>query len=124
MSIHVKKRFDLEVTSPNQAYTREYELDKTITSVRGIAMTSDKDDLLYFRGSQSIHINKEEIFPSGYESKLLMCGINVSPHGRYYAFDHISPGNGVVQIAYHDSDDGRTEFVPYRVSLYLDCISE
>ncbi|MBS1636486.1 MAG: hypothetical protein JST26_11275 [Bacteroidetes bacterium] len=101
-----------------------FELEKNIVKVHGVLVTSDKDDLLYYRGTQKIEINKEEFFPDNYESKLLMSGINVTPKQRYYDIGGVAPGNGRVQLTYKDLDDGRTVFTPYRVSLYLDCEME
>lgn len=120
----VKKRFDIQVTAANQNITKTFELDKTITGIKGVLVTSDKDDLLYYRGSQKIEINKEEYFPDNYESKLLMSGINVPPRQRYYDLGNVNPGNGTIKIVYVDADDGRTVFAPYRVSLYLECETE
>ena len=120
----VKKRFDIAVPGANQTVTQSFDLDKNIKVVHGVLITSNKDDLLYYRGSQKIEINKEEYFPDNYESKLLMCGINVPPKARYYDLGSINPGNGSVKIVYQDADDGRTVFTPYRVSLYLDCEME
>lgn len=121
MSKPIKKRFDLSIDQANKSYTKSFELDKTIIAIKGILITSDKDDLLYFRGSQKIEINKEEYFPENYESKLLMSGINVPPKSRYYDLGTVAPGNGIVKLDYTDKDDGRTTFAAYRVSLYLDC---
>lgn len=120
----VKKRFDIQITSANQNVTKTFELDKNIKSVKGLLLTSDKDDLLYYRGSQKIEINKEEYFPDNYESKLLMSGINVSPKSRYYDLGTVNPGNGNIRLVYQDTDDGRTVFAAYRVSLYVDCEME
>ena len=119
-----KKRFDIKITQANSTVSDTFELDKNIVKVHGVLVTSDKDDLLYYRGTQKIEINKEEFFPDNYESKLLMSGINVAPKQRYYDLGGVSPGNGRVQIVYKDLDDGRTRFEPYRVSLYLDCEME
>ena len=99
-------------------------MDKNIKVVKGVLVTSDKDDLLYYRGTQKIEINKEEFFPDNYESKLLMSGINVSPKQRYYDLGSVNPGNGSIKLAYTDADDGRTVFTAYRVSLYVDCEME
>lgn len=115
------KRFDLQVTAANQSFVKEFELDKIIKNVKGLLVTSDKDDLLYYRGSQRIEINKEEYFPDQYESKLLMSGINVAPNLRYYNIGNVNPGNGNIKITFQDTDDGRTAFASYRVSLYVDC---
>ena len=117
-----KKRFDISVTEPDKIFSKSFELDKNIVSVKGILFTSDKDDLLYYRGSQKVEINKEEIFPENYESKLLLSGINVSPNNRYYDLGSQPAGNGTIKVEYKDTDDTRAAFVPYRVSLYVECV--
>lgn len=120
----VIKIFDIQLTAANQNISKTFELDKNIKAVKGVLVTSDKDDLMYYRGSQKIEINKEEYFPEKYESKLLMSGINVPPNLRYYDLGNVNPGNGSVKIVYQDTDDGRTVFTPYRVSLYVRCEME
>ncbi len=120
----VKKRFDIQITTARESVSKPFELDKNIKIVKGVLVTSDKDDLLYYRGTQKIEINNEEFFPDNYESKLLMSGINVSPKQRYYDIGNVNPGNGIIKISYTDTDDGRTVFTPYRVSLYVDCEME
>jgi hypothetical protein len=121
MSTIIKKRFDVFVTEPNKNFSKSFDLDKTIHNVKGILFTSDKDDLLYYRGSQKVEINKQEIFPENYESRLLMTGINVAPNQRYYDIGAVAVGNGIVKVDYKDSDDSRTVFENYRVSIYLLC---
>lgn len=116
-----KKRFDLNITQANKTFSKDFELDKTIIAIKGVLLTADKDDLLYFRGTSKIEINKEEYFPDNYESKLLMSGINVPPKNRYYDLGNVPAGNGIVKLSFTDLDDGRTAFAPYRVSIYLDC---
>lgn len=118
----VKKRFDIAVTEPNSVNSKTFELDKNIAAVAGILFTSDKDDLLYYRGSQKVEINKEEIFPENYESKLLLSGINVAPDNRYYDLGSQPAGNGTIKVEYKDTEDSRAAFTPYRVSLYVECV--
>lgn len=120
----IKKRFNIQVAAANQSVTKTFELDKTIKGIKGVLVTSDKDDLMYYRGSQRIEINKEEFFPDDYESKLLMSGINVPPKQRYYDLGNVNPGNGSIKVIYTDADDGRTVFAPYRVAVYFDCEME
>ena len=120
----VKKRFDISVTAANKTVSQTFELDKNIKGVKGVLLTSDRDDLLYFRGTQKIEINKEEYFPDNYESKLLMSGVNVSPKQRYYDLGDVNPGNSLVKLMYTDSDSLQAPFTAYRVSLYLDCEME
>lgn len=118
----VKKRFDIHIATEGETVNDTFELDKDVTAVKGVLLTSDRDDLLYFRGTQKIELNSEELFPENYESRLLMSGINVTPHGRYYALDNLAPGNRVVKISYKDNDSAQAAFNAYRVSLYLDCV--
>lgn len=120
MSKRVKKRYDIDVTAANALHTKTFELDKTVEKVHGILFTSDRDDLTYYRGSGKVEINSDEIFPEGYETKLLMSGLNVSPNERYYNLGGVPPGNFKVKVEYKDTADARLQFVPYRVSIYLD----
>lgn len=120
----IKKRYDIQVIDANKSVSKPFELDKNIKKINGVLVTSDKDDLLYYRGTQKIEINNQEFFPENYESKLLMSGISVSPNQRYYNINTENIGNGIVKLSYTDANDGRTVFVPYRVSLYLDCEME
>jgi hypothetical protein len=117
----IKKRFDVSVTAGDRIFSQTFELDKNIIFIKGILLTADKEDLLYFRGSQRIELNKQEVFPENYESKLLMCGINVSPNSRYYNTGNLPVGNGLLKIEYQDRNDTRLAFETYRVSIYLDC---
>ena len=125
MAKRIKKRFDINVTQANTTVSKTFELDKNITAIYGLLFTSDRDDLMYYRGSQKVEINREEIFPENYESKLLMSGLNVSPNERYYKVNGMSPGNGNVKVDFKDTNDDRLPFAAYRISIYLDCeISE
>src|SRR5437762_2533006 len=117
----IKKRFDLLITDSGTTVSKTFELDKTIAFVKGILFTSDKDDLMYYRGSQKVEINKQEVFPENYETKLLMSGINVSPNNRYYELADMPVGNGSVKIEYKDTPDERSVFEAYRVSVFLNC---
>lgn len=121
MTNRIKKRFDIDITAAGVVYSKTFELDKNITLLHGLLMTCSRDDLLYYRGSQKIEINRQELFPEHYESKLLMTGINVSPNDRYYQLGGMLPGNGKVKVDYKDTVYGTDPFAPYRVSLYLDC---
>ncbi len=119
----IKKKFSLSVTEANRVFSKTFELDKHIVYIRGILLTSDKDDLMYYRGSQKIEVDKQEVFPEDYESKLLQSGINVPPNQRYYDLGNMPAGAGSIKLEYKDSHDSRAAFVPYRISLYLDCIT-
>lgn len=117
----VKKIFKFKIIAANDSVTHNFTLDKNIKALLGLLVTSNKDDMLYCRGSQKIEINRVEIFPDEYESKLIMSGINVSPNERYYNLKGMNPGNGSIKVVFQDEDDGRTVFEPYIVKLYIDC---
>ena len=121
MSKRIKKRFDIAVPDAETLYSKTFDLDKNITALHGILFTSDRDDLLYYRGTAKVELNRQEIFPEGYESKLLMSGLNVSPNHRYYILTGIPVGNGKLKVDYKDMNDERVAFASYRVSVYLEC---
>lgn len=120
MPKRIKKRYDIDVTSANIIHTKTFELDKNVSKVHGILFTSDRDDLMYYRGSAKVELNSDEIFPEGYETKLLMSGLNVSPNDRYYNTGGVPPGNFKLKIEYKDTPDAKLQFTAYRVSIYLD----
>ena len=116
----IKERFTLEITSAGETFKDSFEVDKNADKIIGIALSSDRDDIIYYRGSQIIKINDEEFFPEGFESKLLMCGINVPPNERYFRLGRINPGNRKVEIIYTDSGiDDMVSFSQHRVYLYV-----
>lgn len=117
----VKRRYEFQVTTEGQTVTSVFELEKDITMVKGVLLTSDKDDYLFYRGSQRIEVNKAEVVPDLYESKLLMSGLNLKPNDRYYDVGDMPAGNGQVKVIYVDRPDSRVTFEPYRVTVYLNC---
>lgn len=120
----IKKRFDIIVKEARANVKEQFELDKNVTRITGILLTSDREDLLYHRGSQKIEINNEEIVPERYESKLLISGMNVSPNERFYKINNTATGNRILKVDYTDADDGRSSFSIYRVSIYVECENE
>ena len=114
----IKERFDLKVTESNQTFKAEFELDKNANYVIGLAITSDRDDLLFYRGTQKIQLNDKELFPENFESRLLMSGINVSPNNRMIKVGALDAGNGRLEVWFKDQDHANAKFTPYRVTIY------
>lgn len=115
----IRKRFDINLTASGERVKEDFQLEKTIGKIKGLTITSDRDDLLYYRGSQQIEIGGTEIFPEGYEAKLLMTGVSLRPDHRYFPVD-IEAGNGIISIAYQDTDHPAAAFAAYRVSIYIE----
>ncbi len=121
MCRRIKKRFNIEINDTGTVINKTFELDKNITCIHGLLFTANRDDLMYYRGTQKVEVNMREVFPEEYETKLLMSGINVPPNNRYYDVGDLSPGNFKVTVAYRDVENTIVGFEPYRISLYLDC---
>lgn len=117
----VHKRFDIDVTGENQTFSKTFELDKDIVTVKGVGITSNRDDLVYARGEQRIEINREEFFPDNYESKRLMAGVNSDVNTRYYDLGNVNSGNKTIKVDYKDVPNELTLFRPHRVSYYFLC---
>ena len=116
----VEKRFDIQVATKGQTVIWKFELDKTAKLIKGIKVTSDREDLLFYRGTQKIEINGKERFEDNYESKNLQSSLNVDVNARYKDMRDTEPGNGVVVITYVDNNHPLFAFTPYRVSLYVE----
>ena len=116
----IRERFTIDVTESAGTFKGSFEVDKNAHRIIGIAISSDRDDIIYYRGTQSIRINDEEFFPEGYESKYLMSGLSVSPNERCCRIGRIKPGNRKIDIAYTDSgNDAMIEFLAHHVYLYV-----
>lgn len=113
--------FTLTVNSSGGTFKGSFEVDKNAEKIIGISISSDRDDIAHYRGSQVIKINDEEFIPEGFESKRLMCGQDVPPNLRMWKFENaIQPGNRKVDIIYTDSGKSdMSEFSPHDVYLYV-----
>jgi len=116
----LKEWVDVLVTAPNQTFKESFEVDKHASKIIGIAFSTNNDSMPYFRGSQRIAINEKEIYPDGYESKMLMQGFNVPVNERILALgEELEPGNRKVEIDFKDTDHPAVAFSPYRIRLYV-----
>ncbi|MBL4862068.1 MAG: hypothetical protein JKY09_03505, partial [Crocinitomicaceae bacterium] len=97
----------------------EFQLDNNAEIVYGLAITSDSEASLYYRGTQKIQINDRELLPEGFESKLLMTGLSVAPNDRMIKTGIVKTGNGRVEVWFTDLDHPRQRFAPYRVTFYF-----
>ncbi len=117
----IRKRFDVDVTEAGKTVSKKFELDKTVKTITGLVVTSDREDLMFFRGEQKIDINGKEIFSEDYESKLLMTSLNVAINSKYMDMKNLDPGNGIINVSYTDHNHALAAFVPYRMTLYIQC---
>lgn len=120
----IKERFDIQVTASGGSFRGEFELDKNANFLLGIILTSDRDDLLFLRGSQKIQLNDTELFPEDFESKLLMSGLNVAPDNRMITLGELPTGNGKLDVLFKDFENPQSLFAPYRVTVYTFSVAE
>lgn len=115
----IKERFDILIDNANEVKKAEWELDKNADFLYGVAVTSDKEEHLYYRGSQKLQVNDQELFPEDFESKLLMTGLSVAPNNRMIKVGIVKTGNGLVEVWFKDTNHPKVSFTPYRVSFYF-----
>lgn len=118
----VDKIYSFAVDAQGQPYSKKFDLDKNVKLVRGIVLSSDRPNLLFYRGSQRIEISGDELFPEDYESKLLMSGIAVPPDQRFRSLGNgVVAGNGEFKIQYKDTNNPNANFQAYKVIITLQC---
>jgi hypothetical protein len=118
----VDKIFSFLVDTEGVPFSKKFDLDKNVRLVHGILLSSDLPHLLFYRGSQRIEVNGDELFPEGYESKLLMSGMAVSPDQKFRTLGNgVVTGNGEVKLQYKDTANPSAGFTPYRVIMVLQC---
>ncbi len=117
------KWFDILVTEADKTYSVTYELDKTVAYITGIGLDTNREKLLYQRGTQKIEINRQEIVPEGFLSKRLYHLPTIEAHLRFLRRGGKIPvGNGIVKVDYKDTSDALAPFEPYWIRITLDCI--
>ncbi|WP_103072268.1 hypothetical protein [Aquimarina sediminis] len=96
------------------------ELPKHTKMVKGLQLICDYPDKLYHRGSQRIEIGGEELFPEGFDSKLLMSSLSVAPKERFFELGDVLPGDLSVKIRFRDKNHNSADFEQgYTVSIIL-----
>ncbi len=115
----IKERLDINITLEGEVKKGEFQLDSNADVVYGIALTSNFEELLYYRGSQKIQVNDQELFPENFESKLLMSGLSVAPNQRVVKVGLVESGNGKVEVWYKDTESDKASFEAYTVSIYI-----
>ncbi len=120
MDILEKRIGDIQIKAEGQVSKVKFELDKTVKRIKGIKLTSDREDLLFYRGTQRIVINGKERYEENYESKNFQSSLNVDANKRYKNMRDLEPGNGIIEVDYTDTTHPLTSFSVYRVSLYVE----
>lgn len=118
----IDKTFTFLVEAEGQPVNKKFDLDKNVKLVHGIAISSDRPNLLFYRGSQRIELSGDELFPEDYESKMFMSGMAVAPDDKYKSLGNgVVAGNGELKIQFKDSTNPQAPFAAYKVIITLLC---
>jgi hypothetical protein len=112
-----EKPFPFQVSQSGEKVNKQFSLDKNVIRVVGLTISSEYPELLFYRGTQRIEINGEELFEQEHESKMLMRGLEEKKYTELG--EGVFAGNGEVKINYQDTPNSNAPFIPYRVTLYL-----
>jgi hypothetical protein len=118
----VDKIFTFLVENEGLPLNKKFDLDKNVKVVHGIAISSDRPNLLFYRGSQRIELSGDELFPEDFESKMFMSGMAVPPDDKYKSLGNgVVTGNGELKIQFKDSPNPNAPFATYKVIINLLC---
>jgi hypothetical protein len=118
----IDKTFTFLVEAEGQPVNKKFDLDKNVKVVHGIAISSDRPNLLFYRGSQRIELSGDELYPEDYESKMFMSGMSVAPDDKYKSLGNgVVSGNGEFKFQYKDTSNPNAVFAPYKVIITLLC---
>lgn len=115
------KIFKLEVANEGQQVFKEFEVDSSVQSVIGIALTSDRVDALLTRGTLRLEISSVEVVEEGLPAANFVFGINANP--RYFQFGELDMNTSDRRLKFRFQDNavaGQT-FSAYKVDLTLIC---
>lgn len=118
----IDKTFTFLVEVEGQPVSKKFDLDKNVKVVHGIAISSDRPNLLFYRGSQRIELSGDELYPEDYESKMFMSGMSVAPDDKYKSLGNgVVSGNGELKFQYKDTPNPNAPFAAYKVIITLLC---
>ena len=92
------------------------ETDKAYKRVTGLQFNSTDSSALKDAVFGKFEIDSNEIFPDGFEAKLIQTGLEVSPNDRFYKIDERADGSSVLG---NFTDAGNAAAYPYNVYIYL-----
>lgn len=111
----------IKVDSAGQTVKFSAETDKLYQRVQGVYVSMPKDTS-HFGSSLELRIAEQEVFPEGFETKLLAANQSSSPNERFAMFDKdevIEAKGSHMEGRFVDGgfDDGST--FPYTMNIYL-----
>jgi len=109
----------IKVNRQNDNIKFALDTDKKYKRITGIfaSLPEDKNYRALFETTLELRVADVEIFPEGFEIKMLNCGQQVSPNNRF--FDQIEQEARGNQITGRYIDGGNGSNYPYVAKIYL-----
>lgn len=114
--------FEFTVNAEGETVDSEFTLPSTFKNVQDILLTSNRKDLLAFRGKFSMFIGGKEIFAKNYRAELVMSGFHVSPNEKWRKLlkvEDLDKTGDQIDLSYTDDSSGSGTFASYKVFLYV-----
>ncbi len=98
------------------AFPINAEADKAYKRITGINYSTTDTNALKDSVFTKFEIDSNEIFPDGFEVKMIQTGQEVPPNDRYYPLNERAEGSTIVGSF---KDAGNAAAYPYNVYIYL-----
>ena len=111
----------IKVENPGQTVKFSADTDKQYAKVQGCYVSLPNDNS-HFGTTLEMKIADQEIFPEGFETKLLACSQSSSPNERFFLFDkdeNVDAAGSRVDIRYTDGGYSTGVNFPYTAVIYL-----
>lgn len=111
----------VKVNNAGESVKFSAETDKLYEKVQGIYVSLPKDES-HFGSTLELRVAEQEIFPEGFETKLLATSQHVSPGERFFNFDNdevIEAKGSYVEGRYTDGGYTTGITFPYILNIYL-----
>lgn len=106
----------LSIITGAASYPINAESDKTYKRITGIHFSTSDTNALKDAVFTKFEIDNNEIFPDGYEVKMIQTGQEVPPDERFFPLDERGEGSTIVGT-FKDADNASA--YPYNVYIYL-----
>lgn len=97
-------------------YLLNAESDKVYRKITGIHYSSTDTNAIKDSVFAKLEIDNNEIFPDGFEVKLIQTGQELSPNDRYHLLNERAEGSTIVL---NFKDAGNAAAYPYNATIYL-----
>ena len=111
----------IRVTNPGDAVKFAADTDLLYERIEGIFVSLPNENS-HFGSTFELRVSDQEIFPEGFESKMLACNQAVSPNERFVKFEkdeHIEAKGSKIDGRFIDGGYNTGVTFPYTAVIYL-----